>query len=74
MRRRKPAPPLPRPCQFCAPNDGRWMRNVNGGLQPCDCERGRAIMARSPAGKRAAAKASGPKPYDPAIHGAGAEE
>lgn len=71
-RRRKPRPKLPAPCNDCRPFDGRWMEAVGGGFAPCGCDRGIAIAALKPRRKRSAGpvRPSGPRPYDPAVHGA----
>lgn len=39
---------LPPPCRECRPLDGAWRRDVNGGLERCDCPRGDVLAGRVP--------------------------
>jgi predicted nucleic acid binding AN1-type Zn finger protein len=51
MRRRLKAP-LPPSCVFCKPYGGAWAMAENGGMERCDCPRGRALAAAEKPRKR----------------------
>lgn len=38
---------LPPPCRECRPNDGAWRMSPQGGLERCDCARGRALSGKT---------------------------
>ena len=62
-RRKTGRPPLPGPCGECRPQDGLWRIGPQGGLERCDCARGRALANLWRTRGRNKRK-SGPPPHD----------
>jgi len=44
--------PLPPACRLCAQHEGLWRESDQGGMERCDCPRGRALAAGRPQKRR----------------------
>ncbi len=65
LRRKLPRPTLPDPCVKCKPFGGLWAKDAfGGGMERCQCERGRLLAAGLGRKRKAKAAGAAGAPFD----------